>query len=157
MDALIYKLREANVTVEPSERALNVCGAHREFHHVRAQAVPYPGLATDVHPPLAAFLTQCPGVSIIQERVYENRLLYVSELRKMGADVITAGQTALISGPRQLYGTTVRALDVRAGGALVLAGLVAQGRTEINDVYHLDRAHEDLVGKLRGIGAKVER
>jgi UDP-N-acetylglucosamine 1-carboxyvinyltransferase len=157
MDALIHKLREAHVTVEASEHALTVCGKHREFHYVRAQAVPYPGLATDLHPPLAAFLTQCPGVSIIQERVYENRLLYVSELRKMGADVITAGQTALISGPRQLYGTTVRALDVRAGGSLVLAGLVAQGRTEINDVYHLDRAHEDLVGKLRGIGAKVER
>ncbi len=92
---------------------------------MRAQAVPYPGLATDLHPPLAAFLTQCPGVSIIQERVYENRLLYVSELRKMGADVITAGQTALISGPRQLYGTTVRALDVRAGRS---AGAGGSGR-----------------------------
>ena len=157
MDALLYKLREANVSVETSARSVTVCGAGREFHYVRAQAVPYPGLATDLHPPLAAFLTQCPGVSIIQERVYENRLLYVSELRKMGADVITAGQTALISGPRQLYGTTVRALDVRAGGSLVLAGLVAEGRTEINDVYHLDRAHEDLVGKLRGLGARVER
>jgi UDP-N-acetylglucosamine 1-carboxyvinyltransferase len=157
MDALLHKLREAHVSVETSERAITVCDAGRDFHYVRAQAVPYPGLATDLHPPLAAFLTQCPGVSIIQERVYENRLLYVSELRKMGADVITAGQTALISGPRQLYGTTVRALDVRAGGSLVLAGLVAQGRTEINDVYHLDRAHEDLAGKLRGLGARVER
>jgi UDP-N-acetylglucosamine 1-carboxyvinyltransferase len=157
MDALLHKLREARVGVETTENSITVCGAGREFHYVRAQAVPYPGLATDLHPPLAAFLTQCPGVSIIQERVYENRLLYVSELRKMGADVITAGQTALISGPRQLYGTMVRALDVRAGGSLVLAGLVAQGRTEINDVYHLDRAHEDLVGKLRGLGAQVER
>jgi UDP-N-acetylglucosamine 1-carboxyvinyltransferase len=157
MDALLHKLREAHVSVETSESAVKVRDAGREFHYVRAQAVPYPGLATDLHPPLAAFLTQCPGVSIIQERVYENRLLYVSELRKMGADVITAGQTALISGPRQLYGTTVRALDVRAGGALVLAGLVAKGRTEINDVYHLDRAHEDLAGKLLGLGAKVER
>jgi len=157
MDALLYKLREAHVSVETADNSVTVRGTGCEFHHVRAQAVPYPGLATDLHPPLAAFLTQCPGVSIIQERVYENRLLYVSELRKMGADVITAGQTALISGPRQLYGTIVRALDVRAGGALVLAGLVAEGRTEINDVYHLDRAHEDLVGKLRGLGARIER
>lgn len=157
MDALLHKLREAQVGVEASEQSVTVCDSGRDFHYVRAQAVPYPGLATDLHPPLAAFLTQCPGVSIIQERVYENRLLYVSELRKMGADVITAGQTALISGPRQLYGTTVRALDVRAGGSLVLAGLVAAGRTEINDAYHLDRAHEDLVGKLRGLGARVER
>jgi UDP-N-acetylglucosamine 1-carboxyvinyltransferase len=124
---------------------------------VRAQAVPYPGLATDLHPPLAAFLTQCEGVSIIQERVYENRLLYISELRRLGADIITAGQTAIITGPRKLYGSTVRALDVRAGGSLVLAALVAEGRTEIDDVYHLDRAHDDLVGKLRGLGAQVSR
>jgi UDP-N-acetylglucosamine 1-carboxyvinyltransferase len=157
MDALLYKVREANVSVEASEGSVTIRDAGGTFRNVQAQAVPYPGLATDLHPPLAAFLTQCSGVSIIQERVYENRLLYVSELRKMGADIITAGQTALISGPRQLYGTIVRALDVRAGGSLVLAGLVAQGRTEINDVYHLDRAHEDLVGKLRGLGAKVER
>jgi UDP-N-acetylglucosamine 1-carboxyvinyltransferase len=157
MDALIHKLREAGVIVEAGEHSMRVCGQGRELRSVRAQAVPYPGLATDVHPPLAAFLTQCSGVSIIQERVYENRLLYVSELRKMGADVITAGQTALITGPRKLFGTSVRALDVRAGGSLVLAGLTAEGRTEINDVYHLDRAHEDLVGKLRGLGASVER
>ncbi len=123
---------------------------------MQAQAVPYPGLATDLHPPLAAFLTQCHGVSMIHERVYENRLLYIGELRKMGADVITAGQTAIITGPTRLYGTVVQALDVRAGGSLVLAALVAEGRTEISDVYHLDRAHEDLVGKLRGLGASVK-
>jgi UDP-N-acetylglucosamine 1-carboxyvinyltransferase len=157
MDALVYKMREAGVVVEADDHSLHVCGQGRDLRSVRAQAVPYPGLATDLHPPLAAFLTQCTGVSIIQERVYENRLLYVSELRKMGADIITAGQTALITGPRQLFGTQVRALDVRAGGSLVLAALTATGRTEIGDVYHLDRAHEDLVGKLRGLGAAVER
>ena len=157
LDALIHKMREAGVVVEVGEHSMRVHGQGRELQSVRAQAVPYPGLATDLHPPLAAFLTQCKGVSIIQERVYENRLLYVSELRKMGADVITAGQTALITGPRQLFGTQVRALDVRAGGSLVLAGLTAEGRTEINDVFHLDRAHEDLVGKLQGLGARVQR
>jgi len=157
LDALFYKMREAGVAVEPGERSVRVCGAGRRLRAVQAQAVPYPGLATDLHPPLAAFLTQCEGVSIIQERVYENRLLYISELRKMGAELITAGQTALITGPTQLYGAKVRALDVRAGGSLVLAGLVASGRTEISDVFHLDRAHEDLVGKLRALGASVER
>jgi UDP-N-acetylglucosamine 1-carboxyvinyltransferase len=136
---------------------MRVCGEGRQLKAVQAQAVPYPGLATDLHPPLAAFLTQCSGVSIIHERVYENRLLYISELRKMGANVITAGQTAIVSGPTQLYGTVVKALDVRAGGSLVLAALVAEGRTEIGDIYHLDRAHEDLVGKLRGLGAQVDR
>lgn len=157
LDALIYKLREAGAEVETTADSIKVCGADRTFHSVQAQAVPYPGLATDLHPPLAAFLTQCEGVSVIHERVYENRLLYVGELRKMGADIITAGQTAIITGPQRLYGTVVRALDVRAGGSLVLAALVAEGKTEINDAFHLDRAHEDLVGKLRGLGARVNR
>jgi UDP-N-acetylglucosamine 1-carboxyvinyltransferase len=157
LDALIAKLREAGAGVEAGEHSLRVTATGRELTKVQAQAVPYPGLATDLHPPLAAFLTQCSGVSIIHERVYENRLLYIGELRKMGANVITAGQTAIISGPTRLYGTVVKALDVRAGGSLVLAGLVAEGRTEIHDVYHLDRAHEDLVGKLRGLGAQVDR
>jgi UDP-N-acetylglucosamine 1-carboxyvinyltransferase len=89
--------------------------------------------------------------------VYENRLLYIGELRKMGADVITAGSTAIINGPSRLYGGVVRALDVRAGGACVLAGLAAEGETEISDVFHLDRAHEDLAGKLRALGATIER
>jgi UDP-N-acetylglucosamine 1-carboxyvinyltransferase len=75
----------------------------------------------------------------------------------MGADVITAGSTAIITGPTNLYGSVVRALDVRAGGALVLAGLAAEGKTEISDVYHIDRKHEDLAGKLRALGATIER
>lgn len=157
LDALIAKMREAGVEVEVGEEAIRVRKGDAPLTKVQAQAVPYPGLATDMHPPLAAFLTQCEGVSIIHERVYENRLLYISELRKMGANVITAGQTAIISGPTRLYGASVKALDVRAGGSLVLAGLVAEGRTEINDVYHLDRAHDDLVGKLRRLGAEVDR
>jgi len=157
LDALLYKLRQAGVDVDTGGDGVRVCSAGRQLRAVQAQAVPYPGLATDLHPPLAAFLTQCTGVSVIHERVYDNRLLYISELRKMGADVISAGQTALITGPTRLYGATVRALDVRAGGALVLAALAAEGRTVINDAHHLDRAHEDLVGRLRGLGASVER
>ncbi len=157
LDALLAKMREAGVEIHAEQDALFVCGEGRSFRGVQAQAVPYPGLATDLHPTLAAFLTQAQGVSVIWERVYENRLLYIGELRKMGADVITAGQTAIVSGPTRLYGTRVRALDVRAGGALVLAALAAEGQTEISDVHHLDRAHEDLAGKLRSLGATIER
>jgi len=157
LDALLTKVREAGVQVETDGTTLRVRPPVREYRSVQAQALPYPGLATDLHPTLAAFLTQCTGVSVIHERVYENRLLYVGELRKMGADVITAGQTAIITGPARLHGTVTRALDVRAGGALVLAALAAEGVTEINDAYHIDRAHQDLVGKLRGLGAAVER
>ncbi|MCH7488675.1 MAG: UDP-N-acetylglucosamine 1-carboxyvinyltransferase, partial [Chloroflexi bacterium] len=156
LDALIWKLQEAGVRIRPIEGGLVVTGTDK-YSSVTAQAVPYPGLATDLHPPLAAFLTQAQGVSVIHERVYDNRLLYISELRKMGADVVTAGQTAIVSGPTHLYGTPVRCMDVRAGAALVVAALVAEGTTELSDIYHVDRGYEALDEKLRSLGGAVER
>ena len=156
LDALIWKLQEAGVRIRPIEGGLVVTGTDK-YSSVTAQAVPYPGLATDLHPPLAAFLTQAQGVSVIHERVYDNRLLYISELRKMGADVVTAGQTAIVSGPTHLYGTPVRCMDVRAGAALIVAALVAEGTTELSDIYHVDRGYEALDEKLRSLGGAVER
>jgi UDP-N-acetylglucosamine 1-carboxyvinyltransferase len=156
LDALIAKMREAGATIELTDAGMRVRGAD-EYHAVNAQALPYPGLATDLQPQLAAFLTQANGASTIYERVFDNRLLYISELRKMGANVVATGQTAIISGPTNLTAAPVSALDVRAGSACVLAALVAEGTTEISDVYHIDRAHEDLHGKLRALGADVER
>ena len=156
LDALIWKLQEAGVRIRPFEGGLVVSGAD-SYQAVTAQALPYPGLATDLHPLFAAFLTQANGVSVIHERVYDNRLLYVSELRKMGADVVTAGQTAIISGPTHLYGTPVRCVDVRAGAALVIAALAADGTTEISDIHHLDRGYEALAEKLRALGASIQR
>jgi UDP-N-acetylglucosamine 1-carboxyvinyltransferase len=156
LDALIFKLQEAGVRIRAVEGGLAVTGVD-SYRAVAAQAVPYPGLATDLHPPLAAFLTQAKGVSVIHERVYDNRLLYISELRKMGADVVTAGQTAIVSGPTHLYGTPVRCMDVRAGASLVVAALAAEGKTEIGDIQHLDRGYEALDGKLRSLGAAIER
>jgi UDP-N-acetylglucosamine 1-carboxyvinyltransferase len=156
LDALLWKMREAGVDVEPTDAGLRVRGAGG-YHAVNAQALPYPGLATDLQPQLAAFLTQADGASTIHERVYDNRLLYIAELRKMGANVVATGQTAIITGPTKLRAAPVHALDVRAGSACVLAALVAEGTTEISDVYHIDRAHEDLHGKLRALGAEIER
>jgi UDP-N-acetylglucosamine 1-carboxyvinyltransferase len=156
LDALIWKLQEAGVRIRPMEGGMAVTGVDN-YRAVSAQAVPYPGLATDLHPPLAAFLTQAKGVSVIHERVYDNRLLYISELRKMGADVVTAGQTAIVSGPTKLHGTPVRCIDVRAGAALVVAALAAEGTTEISDIYHLDRGYEALDEKLRSLGAAIQR
>ena len=156
LDALIWKMQEAGVRIRAVEGGLVVTGVD-SYKAVQAQAVPYPGLATDLHPPLAAFLTQAKGVSVVHERVYDNRLLYISELRKMGAELVTAGQTAIISGPTHLYGTPVRSMDVRAGAALVVAGLCAEGRTEISDISHLDRGYEALDEKLRALGANIER
>ncbi|HZP57227.1 MAG TPA: UDP-N-acetylglucosamine 1-carboxyvinyltransferase [Dehalococcoidia bacterium] len=156
LDALLWKIQEAGATVRPTDAGVRVSGAAR-YHAVAAQALPYPGLATDLQPQLAAFLTQAEGTSTIHERVYDNRLLYVGELAKMGANVLATGPTAIITGPVRLHAAAVRALDVRAGSACVLAALAAEGTTEISDVYHIERAHEDLRGKLRALGASIER
>jgi len=156
LDALIWKLGEAGVDVEETDGALRVRGAD-SLRAINAQAVPYPGLATDLQAPLATLLTQAKGVSSIYERVFENRLLYVAELRKMGAEVITSGTTVIISGPTPLYAANVRAVDLRAGAALVLAALAAEGKTEISDIFHLDRGYERFDEKLRSLGGRVER
>ena len=156
LDALIMKLREAGVSVESTDAGIRVRG-DGSYRAVSAQALPYPGLATDLQPQLAAFLTQASGASTIHERVYENRLLYIAELRKMGANVVATGPTAIITGPTHLRAAPVSALDVRAGSACVLAALAAEGTTEISDVHHIERAHEDLHGKLRALGADIDR
>ncbi|MBF6601178.1 MAG: UDP-N-acetylglucosamine 1-carboxyvinyltransferase [Dehalococcoidia bacterium] len=156
LDALLWKMHEAGADARPTDAGLHVLGADA-YRPVSAQALPYPGLASDLQPQLAAFLTQAEGASTIHERVFDNRLLYISELRKMGANVVATGQTAIITGRTPLRAAPVSALDVRAGSACVLAALIAEGTTEIRDVYHIDRAHEDLHGKLRALGASIER
>ncbi len=156
LDALVWKLRESGVEVEETEAGLRV-RRRGPLRAVNAQAVPYPGLPTDLQAPMSVLLTQAQGVSFIYERVFDNRLLYVGELRKMGAEVVTSGTTAIVSGPTPLIGVSVRALDIRAGAALVLAGLAAQGWTEISDIYHLDRGYEAMDQKLRSLGAVIQR
>lgn len=156
LDALIHKLRATGAQIEEAEGALRV-HADAPIRAVSFQALPYPGLATDLHAPFAALLTQATGVSIIHERVFDNRMLYVSELRKMGAEIVSTGSSAIVSGPTLLHGTRVRALDVRAGAAVLLAAMVAQGTTIIDDVYHLDRGYERLDEKLRALGVELER
>ena len=158
LESLTHKLREAGVDIEVLGDRLWVRGAG-ELRPLTVQALPYPGLATDLQALVAVLLTQAHGVSYVHERVFDNRLLYAGELRKMGADVVTTGTTtAIISGPTPLHGTRVQALDVRAGAALILAGLAAaSGRTEVVDIYHVDRGYERLDEKLRSLGAKIER
>ncbi|HLE02016.1 MAG TPA: UDP-N-acetylglucosamine 1-carboxyvinyltransferase, partial [Dehalococcoidia bacterium] len=155
LDSLLWKLKEAGAQVAAEGDCLTI--ASSPLRATNIQALPYPGFATDLQPTMGVLLTQAQGVSVIQERVYENRFLYVGELRKMGAEVMVAGQLALVSGPTPLIGTPVKALDIRSGAALVLAGLVARGTTEISDVYHLDRGYERLEEKLQGLGAHIRR
>jgi len=156
LDALLWKLREVGVEMEEKNGNLRV-RRKGDLKAINAQAVPYPGLATDLQAPLAALLTQASGVSSIYERVFDNRLLYVGELRKLGAEMTNSGTTAIITGPTPLIGASVRAVDLRAGAALVLAALAAKGRSRISDIYHLDRGYEALDQKLRSLGAVMER
>ncbi len=156
MDALIAKLRAVGASVETTATNMHVRGPEN-LVAISFQALPYPGLATDLHAPMAALLTQATGVSIIHERVFDNRMLYVSELRKMGAEIVSTGSSAIVSGPTPLHGAHVRALDVRAGAAVVLAALCANGQTVVDDVYHLDRGYDSLAVKLGGLGADIER
>ncbi len=156
MDALLAKLRATGTDVEAGESSLRV-SANRQLNAISFQALPYPGLATDLHAPMAALLTQAKGVSIIHERVFDNRMLYVGELRKMGAEIVNTGSSAIVSGPTKLSGTNVRALDVRAGAAVLLAALAAEGTTYIDEISHLDRGYQHLDTKLRALGAQMER
>jgi UDP-N-acetylglucosamine 1-carboxyvinyltransferase len=156
MDALLAKLKAAGAQVDATTDTLHV-GATGNLRAISFQALPYPGLATDLHAPMAALLTQAKGVSIIHERVFDNRMLYVGELRKMGAEIVNTGSSAIVSGPTKLSGTNVRALDVRAGAAVLLAALAAEGTTYIDEISHLDRGYEHLDSKLRALGANVER
>ena len=156
VDALLAKLGAAGVEIEEGPTELVIRGAPA-LEATNVQAVPYPGLATDLQALMTTLLTQANGVSVIHERVFENRLQYVGELRKLGASIVTAGTTAIVQGPAPLHGSTVHGLDVRAAAALIVAGLAAEGETELLGIDHLERGYEHLDVKLRDLGADVSR
>lgn len=154
MDPLTYKLGEAGVQVEEGEGTYLVRG-NGHLSAVEVQTLHYPGFPTDLQAPFAVLLTQADGVSLIHERVFNDRLQYVNELAKLGANIEVTGQTARIVGPTPLHGAPVRALDIRSGAAMILAGLVADGETEVQQMHHLHRGYEMLEDKLRQLGADI--
>ncbi|HEY5639174.1 MAG TPA: UDP-N-acetylglucosamine 1-carboxyvinyltransferase [Dehalococcoidia bacterium] len=157
MQGFAAKLRQAGVDVQTTGDLMRV-KAGGELRALTLQALPYPGFPTDLQAPMAVLLTQAQGVSTVHERVFDNRLGYISDLRKMGAEIVTTGTTAaIITGPTPLSGAALTALDVRAGAAFILAGLAASGRTTVSDIYHVDRGYERIDEKLRGLGADIER
>jgi UDP-N-acetylglucosamine 1-carboxyvinyltransferase len=158
---LTEKLREAGAEVWHQDNDMLV-RSQSATRAVEVQTLPFPGFPTDLQAPFAVLLTQSEGLSRIHERVFDDRLRYSDELVKMGADIRVEkfaanryGTKADILGPTPLQGANVRALDIRAGAGMVLAGLVASGRTSVSDVHHLDRGYEGLVPKLRQIGAQI--
>jgi UDP-N-acetylglucosamine 1-carboxyvinyltransferase len=154
--ALNSKLMEAGVEIREEAHRVIVTGAEK-MDAVDIRTFPYPGFPTDLQAPFGALMTQALGESAIHETMYDDRLLYVGELRKMGAQIRVQGQTALITGPTLLKGTPVRALDIRSGAAVILAGLVADGETIVSDMYYVDRGYEWFDERLAALGARVGR
>jgi UDP-N-acetylglucosamine 1-carboxyvinyltransferase len=151
----LLKLRGAGVVVEEGADSLRVKAG--DLASVDVVTLPYPGFPTDLQPQLMVLLTQAAGTSRCTENVFDSRFSFVEQLRRMGADVEIDGHHALIRGPRQLTGTTLSGLDVRAGAAGAIAGLVATDRTVVRDVHHVDRGYADFVPRLRELGADIER
>jgi UDP-N-acetylglucosamine 1-carboxyvinyltransferase len=158
MDMLIRKLSATGIEITQEPEGLRACrDLDRPLASVDVATLPYPGFATDYKPLLVTLLTVTSGVGIVTENLFFGRFRYVEELRRMGADIRTEGHHAVVRGVGRLSAAPVRAFDVRAGAALVLAGLVAEGETVITDAHHVDRGYEDLDGKLRSLGAHVVR
>jgi UDP-N-acetylglucosamine 1-carboxyvinyltransferase len=156
LELFLAKLRSMGVQVEEGPRRITV---RREgpLAPVDISTLPHPGFATDLQAQTMVLLSLAEGTSIVTENVFENRFVVVDELNRLGAGITTSGHHAVIAGPRRLSGTVVEAPDLRGGAALVTAGLVAEGVTEVRSVYHVDRGYEDLTGKLATLGASVER
>jgi UDP-N-acetylglucosamine 1-carboxyvinyltransferase len=119
--------------------------------------MPYAGFPTDLQAQMMVLMSVTPNISVITEKIFPDRYMHVSELARMGADVALEGSTAIVKGVKQLKGAPVMASDLRASAALVIAGMIAKGKTEINRVYHIDRGYEKIDDKLRGLGARIER
>ena len=153
---LIAKLREAGAIVEEDIDKVRVIGTG-SLKGVSVKTLPYPGFPTDMQAQMMAMMVVSEGNSKVTETVFENRFMHVEELNRMGAKITTSDRSANIEGPAKLVGCDVRATDLRAGAAMILAGLVAEGETRIGDLHHIDRGYEDIVEKLKNLGADIER
>ena len=156
LHAVLDKLRESGVKVERDGAALKVKRNGR-LKPVDITTLPYSGFPTDVQAQMMVLMALTPGISIITERIFESRFMHVSELARLGADIAIEGPSAIIKGGKPLSGAPVMASDLRASAALVIAGLAARGKTQVNRVYHLDRGYEKIDSKLRKLGARIER
>ena len=153
---VIAKLRESGVEIAEEFNSIHVKAPQRA-KAVDVKTHPYPGFPTDMQAQMTAYLSQAEGTSMVVETIFENRFMHISELKRMGARIKIDGRTAIIEGGVRFMGAQVRATDLRAGAALILAGLCAKDRTEISDIYHIDRGYEAMEHKLKALGAKIIR
>ncbi|MGI6668276.1 MAG: UDP-N-acetylglucosamine 1-carboxyvinyltransferase [Acetivibrionales bacterium] len=156
LESLTAKMIEMNINVIEGEDNIRVIGGDK-LQRVNIKTLPYPGFATDLHPPSSALLCLADGTSTISEGIWPLRFQYVDELKRMGANIRVDGSVAVIDGPCRLTGAPVNATDLRAGAAVVIAGLTAEGKTEVYNVKYIDRGYEDFVGKLHRLGADIYR
>ncbi len=156
MHAVLDKLHDAGVHIDRSGTGITIRHNGR-LKPVDITTLPYSGFPTDAQAQMMALMALVPGISIITERIFESRFMHVSELARLGADIEIEGPSAIVKGGKPLSGAPVMASDLRASAALVLAGLAARGTTQVNRVYHIDRGYENIDGKLRQLGARIER
>jgi UDP-N-acetylglucosamine 1-carboxyvinyltransferase len=156
MRAVLDKLTDAGVKIERNGGDLRIRRNGR-LRPLDITTLPYAGFPTDVQAQMMALMALTPGISIITERIFESRFMHVSELARLGADIEIEGPSAIVKGGQPLSGAPVMASDLRASAALVIAGLAAGGTTQVNRVYHIDRGYENIDGKLRQLGARIER
>ncbi len=154
LEAITAKLVEVGCQVDEYDEAVRVVGTGK-LSHTNIKTLPYPGFPTDMQPQMTVLLTCCEGTSIVTESIWENRFKYVDELARMGATIKVEGNTAIINGGDRLTGAQVAAPDLRAGAALVISGLVAEGFTYVDDIKYIERGYEDFEDKLRKIGADI--
>ena len=155
LECISAKLRETGTIVQEYEDSVLVKGAST-LRRVNIKTLPYPGFPTDMQPPMGALMCVAKGTSVITEGVYDNRYKYTNELRKMGAEIQVDGRVAVIEGGKRLTGAPVHACDLRAGAAMVIAGMCASGTTVVDDVRFIERGYENFVGKLKALGADIE-
>ncbi len=157
LKAVIAKLRECGVKILMTDEGTLVCADEQPVVSTDIKTLPYPGFPTDMQSPFMALLTVARGPSVVIETVFENRFMHVGEFNRMGANIKTEGKAAIIPGGKKLQGAQVVATDLRAGASVVLAGLVAEGTTEVSQIYHIDRGYEHFAEKLRALGANIMR
>ncbi|HEU4340794.1 MAG TPA: UDP-N-acetylglucosamine 1-carboxyvinyltransferase [Candidatus Binatia bacterium] len=156
LDAFLIKLKEAGVSITPDGGAIRITGNGR-IKSVDVTTLPYPGFPTDLQAQMMVLMAVADGVSVITETIFENRFMHAQELDRMGADIRLEGNRAVVRGVKELSGAPVMATDLRASVSLILAGLVANGKTEVSRVYHLDRGYEHIEKKLLALGAAIQR
>jgi len=157
LKAVIEKMREAGMEIEETDSTVKAIMSRKRPISVDAKTIPHPGFPTDMQAQIMALMSVSKGVSAITETIFENRMMHVAELRRMGADIRVIGNTAIVKGVERLSGAKVMATDLRASASLIIAGLAAYGSTEVSRIYHIDRGYEKIEEKLKGLGAKIRR